>query len=78
VKQQDTSVHGSENKVKEQSDEVPVSRELRDRSLLAKPKKFDDYVTTAEAHVTTMNEPECFEEAANSKDRKHLDTGYEQ
>jgi transposase InsO family protein len=55
----------------ESENELPVHRELRNRSCLEKPKKFNDYVTTAEAYLTEMNEPECYEEAVNSKDREH-------
>lgn len=39
--------------------------------MLAKPKKFDDYVTAAEAYLTEMNEPECYEETVNCKYHKH-------
>ena len=54
----------------EEQDEL-TGRELRDRSLLAKPKKFDDYVTTAEAFLTEISEPESYEEAVTGADREH-------
>ena len=64
---QEVTANGSDS---EEQDEL-TGRELRDRSLLAKPKKFDDYVTTAEAFLTEMNEPESYEEAVNSEDREN-------
>jgi transposase InsO family protein len=48
-------------------------RHLRDRSLLAKPKKFGDFVLSAhstETHLTVMNEPESYSEAVSSTDRR--------
>jgi hypothetical protein len=45
----------------EVENEPPVHRELRNRSLLAKSREFDDYVTTAEAYLAEMSEPESYE-----------------
>ena len=66
VEQQANVDSESEN---EEEQAESICRKLRDRSLLTKPEKFDDYVTTAEAYLTVMNEPECYQEAVNSEDR---------
>ena len=55
----------------DEEEEQPTHHKLRDKSLLTKPKKFNDYVTTAEAYLTEINEPECYGEAINSNDREH-------
>ena len=67
----DREVEQEETISSENEESESTGCKLRDRSLLAKPKKFDDYVTTAEAYVTLMDEPECYEEAVNSKDHQH-------
>ena len=67
----DTTACEGESEAEQDEPTVSVRRELRDRSLLSKPTRYDDYVTTAEAYLTEMNEPECYDEAVNSKDHQH-------
>ncbi|GFW24359.1 uncharacterized protein TNCV_606051 [Trichonephila clavipes] len=49
-------------------DAEPTSdRQLRNRSLLQKPKRFEDHIMEAESYLYDYN-PETYEEAINSKD----------
>lgn len=51
----------------EEKDAEPTSdRQLRNRSLLQKPKQFEGQIMEAESFVDNNN-PETYEEAVNSK-----------
>jgi len=70
VEQQVNTDSESEN---EEEQAESICCKLRDRSLLKKPQKLDDYryVTTAQAYLTVTNEPECYQEAVNGEDHVH-------
>lgn len=58
----------------EDNTEIPATRQLRERSSLKKPKKFDDFVMSvqsAEAWMLDIHEPESYEEAIQSRESIH-------
>jgi hypothetical protein len=55
----------------DESTEILRSRQLRDRSTLQKPKKFDDFVMSAEiaeAYALDISEPETYNDAIESRE----------
>ena len=44
-----------------------LDRELRNRSLLCKPKRFEDHIMEAESFINDDNNPHTYEEAVSSK-----------
>ncbi|GFX04043.1 retrovirus-related Pol polyprotein from transposon TNT 1-94 [Trichonephila clavipes] len=58
----------SDSETDREEDAEPTSdRQLRNRSLLQKPKRFEDHIMEAESYLDDYN-PETYEEAINSKD----------
>ncbi|GFS54006.1 retrovirus-related Pol polyprotein from transposon TNT 1-94 [Trichonephila clavipes] len=58
----------SDSETDREEDAEPTSdRQLRNRSLLQKPKRFEDHTMEAESYLDDYN-PETYEEAINSKD----------
>ncbi|GFU02586.1 retrovirus-related Pol polyprotein from transposon TNT 1-94 [Trichonephila clavipes] len=58
----------SDSETDREEDAEPTSdRQLRSRSLLQKPKRFEDHIMEAESYLDDYN-PETYEEAINSKD----------
>ncbi|GFW45990.1 retrovirus-related Pol polyprotein from transposon TNT 1-94 [Trichonephila clavipes] len=59
---------GNDPETDREEDAEPTSdRQLRNRSLLQKPKRFEDHIMEAESYLDDYN-PETYEEAINSKD----------
>ncbi|GFW16771.1 retrovirus-related Pol polyprotein from transposon TNT 1-94, partial [Trichonephila clavipes] len=59
---------GNDSETDREEDAEPTSdRQLRNRSLLQKPKRFEDHIMEAESYLDDYN-PETYEEAINSKD----------
>ncbi|GFU40104.1 retrovirus-related Pol polyprotein from transposon TNT 1-94 [Trichonephila clavipes] len=52
---------------REEDAEPTLDRQLRNRSLLQKPKRFEDHIMEADSYLDDYN-PETYEEAINSKD----------
>lgn len=59
----------SDNSDSDDEDAEPISqKQLRNRSLLRKPKRFEDHIMEAESYISEDDTPSTYEEAINSKD----------
>lgn len=52
----------------DEESEPTLGRQLRNRTLLQKPKRFEDHIMEAESYVNENNYPYTYEEAINAKD----------
>lgn len=67
-KQQEGETSDAETDGEEEDVEPKLSRQLRNRSLLQKPKRFEDYIMEAESFINESETPVTFEEAVEGKD----------